>query len=419
MLFSTAESYRKDRICRFAEIYVIFLRVIEMSLEFGKVVSRAIFVIAAAFFTAIFAVTFCFTALAAAESQRSTNLNIATFSVVAFDPHTGETGVAVQSKFFAVGSVVPWCSAGAGAVATQAYGQTTYGPLALEMMEDGMSPAEALEKLLAADEDRERRQIGIVKASGAGMPLSSADAPVTYTGAECMEWAGGKTGVTPDGIIYSVQGNILAGQEVVEAMAWAIEQPPEITSADFAAGLPYKDSYEIGNEGLRALDAGDFPGRLLRALIAGQAAGGDARGMQSAALKVAQEGAGYGGYNDVKYDLRVDDAKDPFEELARLLNLARPIALTFEAYNRLYANELERAIEIFESLADIEPENASHHYNLACAYALSGRAADALRELEFAIKLDPMLIPHARQDPDLESLHPNPEFERILAEAGD
>ena len=343
----------------------------------------------------------------------SQSLNIATFSVVAFDPRTGEVGVAVQSKFFAVGSVVPWCRAGAGAVATQAFGQTTYGPRGLELLESGMNPAEVLEKLLADDEDGERRQIGIVKAFDPAEPLSTADAPSSFTGAECLEWAGGKTGVTPDGIHYAVQGNILTGQEVVEAMAWALEQPAEMTAEEFAGALPYADAYAIGESGMKALDTGDFPGRLLRAMIAGQSAGGDSRGMQSAALKVAQEGAGYGGFNDVKYDLRVDDAKDPFEELARLLALARPIALTFEGYNKLYSGEIESAIEIFETLAGLEPENAFHHYNLGCAYALADRIHEALDSVVIALTLDPSLASHARQDPDLESLRGDPEFDML------
>lgn len=349
-----------------------------------------------------------------AKTDSSTFRNIATFSVVAYDPRTGETGVAVQSKFFAVGSVVPWCRAGAGAVATQAFGQTTYGPKGLELLENGLLPKEALENLLADDKDKERRQIGIVKVFDTQNANSALEMTETYTGVECMDWAGGKTGVTADGIIYSVQGNILTGPEVVHAMAWGIEQSDDMTAAEFIAAIPFKGEYELGKSSQKALEIGDFPGRLLRALIAGQIAGGDSRGMQSAALKVAQEGAGYGGFNDVKYDLRVDDAVDPFEELARLLNLARPFALTTEGYNLLYAGELIRAIDIFESLTKIEPNNASHHYNLACAYALSNRLEDALTALAIALPLDPTMIPHAKGDPDLTTLHGNPIFENLI-----
>ncbi len=351
------------------------------------------------------------------KTDSSNFRNIATFSVVAYDPRTGETGVAVQSKFFAVGSVVPWCRAGAGAVATQAFGQTSYGPRGLDLLESGALPQEVLKTLLADDKDSERRQLGIVRGYDIDGSISTSDLSVTYTGAECMDWAGGKTGVTYDGIIYSVQGNILTSPEVVDAMAWGIEQSDDMTGADFIAKLPFKGEYELGKASKKALEIGDFPGRLLRALISGQIAGGDSRGMQSAALKVAQKGAGYGGYNDVKYDLRVDDAVDPFEELSRLLNLARPFALTTEGYNLLYAGELARAIDIFESLTQIEPNNASHHYNLACAYALSNRSDDALTALAIALKLDPTMIPHAKGDPDLTVLHGNSIFENLINQA--
>lgn len=140
--------------------------------------------------------------------------------------------------------------------------------------------------------------------------------------------------------------------------------------------------------------------------------------MQSAALKVSQAGAGYGGYTDVKYDLRVDDAEDPFEELARLVNLARPFALSTEAYNLLYAAEYERAIRLFTKLVDIEPENAYHHYNLACALSLNGSLETAIQELSIALEIDPSMSSHARGDPDLEPLHGMTEYEELVKEEG-
>jgi uncharacterized Ntn-hydrolase superfamily protein len=203
---------------------------------------------------------------------------IATFSIVGFDPETDSLGVAVQSKFLAVGSVVPWASVGVGAVATQAMANYNYGPRGLELMARGKTADETVEGLISVDEDREHRQVGAVDARGRA---------ATFTGSECFEWAGGATGEH-----YAAQGNILVGGETVEAMARTYEQ----------AG-------------------GDLAARLLSALDAGQAAGGDLRGKQSAALLVVREGGGYGGDNDRVVDLRVDDHPDPIKELMRIRDL--------------------------------------------------------------------------------------------------
>jgi len=203
---------------------------------------------------------------------------VATFSIVAFDPEANSLGVAVQSKFLAVGSVVPWARAGVGAVATQAMANYNYGPRGLELMAHEKAAEEAVEALISADEEREHRQVGVVDGQGRA---------ATFTGSECFEWAGGITGEH-----YAAQGNILVGGETVEAMARTYEE----------------------------MD-GDLATRLLSALDAGQAAGGDSRGKQSAALLVAREGGGYGGDNDRVVDLRVDDHPDPIEELIRIRDL--------------------------------------------------------------------------------------------------
>ncbi|WP_448574544.1 DUF1028 domain-containing protein [Thermomicrobium sp.] len=205
---------------------------------------------------------------------------IITFSIVALDPATGELGVAVASKFLAVGAVVPWARAGVGAVATQSYANVSYGPTGLELMAAGQSAGETLARLLADDPDRELRQVGIVDARGGA---------VTFTGSACHAWAGGRTGPG-----YAVQGNILTGPEVVDAMARAFET----TEGSLAA-------------------------RLLAALAAGDAAGGDRRGKQSAALLVVKERGGYGGYTDRFIDLRVDDHPEPVAELQRLYGIWR------------------------------------------------------------------------------------------------
>jgi len=207
-------------------------------------------------------------------------MEIATFSIVAIDPATGELGVAVASKFLAVGAVVPWARAGVGAVATQSYANVSYGPTGLELMAAGYSASETLDRLLADDPERELRQVGIVDARGG---------TATFTGSACHAWAGGRTGPG-----YAVQGNILTGPEVVDAMAHAFET----TEGPLAA-------------------------RLLAALAAGDAAGGDRRGKQSAALLVVKERGGYGGYTDRFIDLRVDDHPEPVAELQRLYGIWR------------------------------------------------------------------------------------------------
>ncbi len=201
-----------------------------------------------------------------------------TFSIVARDLQAGELGIAVQSKFLAVGAVVPWAKAGVGAIATQAWANTSYGPRGLDLLASGRSATETLAQLTSEDEGREHRQVGIVAINGE---------PATYTGNECYSWAGGHVGEH-----YTCQGNILVGEDTVLAMAHTFEQ---------STGL--------------------LCDRLLAALAAAQAAGGDSRGQQSAALLVVCEGGGYSGFNDRFIDLRVDDHAQPIDELRRILQL--------------------------------------------------------------------------------------------------
>jgi uncharacterized Ntn-hydrolase superfamily protein len=200
----------------------------------------------------------------------------ATFSIVGYDPETKEWGVAVASKFLAVGAVVPWVRADAGAVATQSSANTTFGPKGLDLMEKGKSAEEAVKELTDADDGRDRRQLGMVDAKGN---------PATFTGSKCMPWAGGKTGKH-----FAAQGNLLAGPEVVDEMAKSFEE-----------------------------SKGPLAWRLTDALAAGDKVGGDKRGKQSAAIYVARKGRGYAGLNDRYVDFRVDDHKEPIPELARIL----------------------------------------------------------------------------------------------------
>ena len=203
-----------------------------------------------------------------------------TFSIVAYDPASSDLGVGVASKFPAVGTMVPWARAGVGAVATQAAANLAFGEQGLKLLEQGLSPADALRKLIAADTGRDDRQVAMVDAKGR---------VAAWTGKNCFAFAGHM----PDhSYHFSVQGNILTGREVIDAMAKAYRASP-----------------------------GRLAERLLAALEAGEAAGGDRRGKESAALLVVRRGKGYGGYGDRWIDLRVDDHAEPVKELGRLLQV--------------------------------------------------------------------------------------------------
>lgn len=205
---------------------------------------------------------------------------VSTFSVVARDADTGDLGIAVQSKFLAVGAVVPWARANVGAVATQSHANVAYGPDGLALLQSRMSAQEVMDRLVQDDPGRDDRQAGIVDAQGQA---------ATYTGPGCHDWAGGYAG---NG--FCCQGNILAGPQVVDAMV---------------------EGYTTAT--------GTLAHRLLTSLEAGQAAGGDSRGQQSAAIYIVREGAGYAGGNDRWIDLRVDDHTEPIAELRRLVMLHR------------------------------------------------------------------------------------------------
>jgi uncharacterized Ntn-hydrolase superfamily protein len=205
-----------------------------------------------------------------------------TFSIVAYDPSNGDLGIAVASRFLAVGAVVPWARAGVGAVATQASANTRWGTRGLDLLKEGRDPRQVIQRL--SDEDfpayQSKRQVGIVDARGRA---------ASFSGRECTEWAGGKAGPC-----FACLGNILAGPEVVDALASGFQTA-----------------------------TGELAERLLAALAYGQAAGGDRRGQQSAALLVVRADAGYAGGNDRYIDIRVDDHPQPIDELRRLLDLWR------------------------------------------------------------------------------------------------
>jgi uncharacterized Ntn-hydrolase superfamily protein len=283
-----------------------------------------------------------------------------TFSIVAVDLEAGEAGCAVQSKYFAVGSVVPWVRAGVGAVATQAAGVAIYGARALEAIERGASPDDALAAVLGEDPGRETRQLGAVTADGRA---------AAFTGGDCLDWAGHRVGAG-----YAVQGNILAGEAVVDGMARAYEET-----------------------------VGPLVERLMAALEAGQAAGGDKRGQQSAALVVERVGAHAESREGIDRvcELRVEDHPEPIAELRRLVG----IWSVWEAQRRAHAS-FERgdhaaaADSLQAALA--QGEEPMLLYNLACYESLAGRPDDALAHLRRAIELDESYRALADDDPDFD-----------------
>jgi uncharacterized Ntn-hydrolase superfamily protein len=255
---------------------------------------------------------------------------VATYSIVACDRDAGQWGVAVQSKFLAVGSVVPWAEPQVGAIATQSYANPRYGPDGLALLREGRSAGEVVEALTAADDGRAERQVGIVDGQGRA---------ATFTGDECHDWAGGRTG---NG--YAAQGNILVSEETVNALAVTFEQNGHLSLAE----------------------------RLIECLAAAQAAGGDRRGQQSASLLVVEKDAGYAKLSDIVVDLRVDDHERPIVELERLYGLHNELfgitpsedwitvdeALATELRDRLaklgYDGELDKAFNAWAGTENLE-----------------------------------------------------------------
>lgn len=285
-----------------------------------------------------------------------------TFSIVAVDLEAGEVGCAVQSRYFAVGSVVPWAEAGLGGVATQAAGVAVYGARVLDELRAGATPEDALERVLADDAGRETRQLGVVTADGRA---------AAFTGADCLDWAGHRVGAG-----FAVQGNILAGEAVVDEMARAFEKT-----------------------------VGPLAERLVAALEAGQAAGGDKRGQQSAALVVERVGAAAESREGIDRicELRVEDHEEPIVELRRLLG----IWTSWEAMRR--ANLLYEA-RAYDAAADAMTEALALReepmllYNLACFESLAGKSDGAIAHLRRAVELDESYRALAESDTDFDPI---------------
>lgn len=294
---------------------------------------------------------------------------VETFSIVGCDPATGELGVAVASKYFAVGSVVPWAKAGVGAIATQAWVNYDYGIVGLDLLEAGLSPREVIDSLVALDPKSSRRQIGIVDFKGNA---------ATFTGTECLVWAGGLTGTN-----CAVQGNILVSDTVVQNMLSAFEN-----------------------------SRGELGDKLLAALLAGNSAGGDARGKQSAAMYVVQkiEGLRY----DRKIDIRVDDSPEPFAELARLYKMSKALHHLDVAGNYYRNGDILMAVKEARKAVELGPEIPETYYDLACYLTLAGEFDQALAGIETAISLAPRFKSMAAGDSDLDGLRSFPEFQELI-----
>jgi uncharacterized Ntn-hydrolase superfamily protein len=273
---------------------------------------------------------------------------IATYSIAACDPDASQWGVAVQSKFLAVGSVVPWAEPHVGAIATQAYANPRYGPDGLALLREGRSAQEVVDALVAADDGRAERQLGVVDARGRA---------ASYTGEKCLDWAGGRTG---DG--YAAQGNILVSAATVDALAETFES---------TRGRPLAE-------------------RLIDALAAAQEAGGDSRGQQSAALLVVEKDGGYAGLSDVLVDLRVDDHERPIEELRRLYGLHRQLFGRTPQADWVPVDE-PLAAELRERLAGL-----GYDGDLADALDRWAGAANLEERVRGADRIDPVVLEELR-----------------------
>jgi uncharacterized Ntn-hydrolase superfamily protein len=273
---------------------------------------------------------------------------VSTFSIVAIDPKTGEMGVAVASRYFSVGSVVPWAMADVGAVATQADVNVGYGQQAIDLLRQGMTAPEVLKKLLADDKfpGKDGRQVAIVDAHGN---------VAAYTGPKAPNWAGDRQGKT-----WSAQGNILVGPQVPESMGKAFEAAP-----------------------------GELAERLYAALKAGDAAGGDSRGRQSASMLVVRKGGGRNTNNDRSIYINVDDNPDPFTELRRLLDVNLAYLYGDQTFKAIDSGDMDKARAAAQKAVSYAPNSFGSHMRLAFLDYLVGDKQASLDEFAKAKALNP------------------------------
>jgi len=294
------------------------------------------------------ALIFLSCAVCAAKQPVVAHNTVSTFSIVARDPATGQMGIAVASRYFSVGSVVPWAEAEVGAVATQADVNVGYGPKALTLLRQGLTAQQVADKLLAEDTfpGKDGRQFAIVDSKGN---------VVTYTAPNAPNWAGGQKGAN-----WAAQGNILAGPQVPEAMGKAFEA-----------------------------SKGELAEKLFAALKAGDAAGGDKRGHQSASMLIVCKQCGRNTNNDRYLYINADDRTDPFAELRRLLDSALAYNYGDRAYKLLEAKKMKEARQAAEIAVQYSPNNSDSHLDLGFLDYVTGDKAAALKEFKIAQKLDP------------------------------
>jgi uncharacterized Ntn-hydrolase superfamily protein len=298
---------------------------------------------------------------------------LSTFSIIARDPRTGELGEGVQSKAFAPGNRAVHIKGGVGVIAHQASANPMYGELGLKLLESGMKPQEALDFMLRADAGRESRQVSILDSQGRG---------ATFTGSSTSDWKGGRCGPN-----YCVQANIMVGPEVVDAL----------------------------EKSFLASDGKPLADRLMDALDAGQAAGGDARGMQGAYLVVARPTfQDPNTWNDRVVDLRVDDAKDPFVELRRLLNITKSANLITQANRKVTDNDLPGALKLAQDAVTIAPGNDNAYVALANIQMRNKQKPQALETLKKAIELNPANKRQLPKSPNFRDYANDPDFKKIF-----
>jgi uncharacterized Ntn-hydrolase superfamily protein len=297
----------------------------------------------------------------------------ATFSIIALDPAAGELGMAVQSKAFAVGNRTVTGKGGLAVVAHQASSNPMYGALAIQLLQAGMTPQDALDYVLRSDPAKESRQVAILDIHGKG---------ASFTGTSPNDWKGNRCAVN-----YCVQGNILAGPEVLDGMESA-----------------FKTS------------SGPLADRLMAALDAAQAAGGDARGMQGAALVIFKPLAGAAGFSDRMIDLRVDDSRQPLVELRRILNIYWSGQMISEGNTKFNGGDMEGGLKVLQAARDKSPANDNAWTALANAYLKMDRKTDALDALRKAVELNPGNKRQVPRNRNFEKLLEDPDFVKIVSQ---
>ena len=294
-----------------------------------------------------------------------------TYSIIGLDPATGELGMAVQSKAFAVGNRTVTGKGGLVVLAHQAQSNPMYGALGVQLVQAGMSPKDALDQIVRSDEGRDRRQVAILDVQGRG---------AAWTGSGASDWKGHKCGVN-----YCAQGNTLAGPAVVENMAKAFET-----------------------------STGSLADRLVAALDAAQQAGGDSRGMQGASLTIFKPLAGAAGFSDRAVDLRVDDHRQPLVELHRLLDLYKSGQLITDGNAKINAGDLDGGMKILLAARDMSPTNDNAWVAIASAQLKAGRKAESLEALRKAIDINPAVRASASRNTNFTTLREDPEFTRLV-----